>query len=73
MVNGHGINDKTINMIGPIVQIILGILLWKIIPSWIEYGSKKTRETIKLICNIVGIIIVLAGCYSLIKSLGVPI
>ena len=56
-------------MIGSIIQIVLGLLLWKIIPGWIEYGDRKTREFIKLCCNIVGIIILLLGIISLFRPL----
>lgn len=56
-------------ILGPIIQIIIGLLIWKIVPEWIEYGDKKVREFIKLCCNIVGIIVVLFGAISLIRQL----
>lgn len=56
-------------MINAIVKIILGYLLARIIPQWIKYGNKKTRDLLQLICNIIGIILVILGIVSLIKFL----
>lgn len=56
-------------MISAIIEIILGLVIWKMVPGWITEGSKSVRDIIKLACNIVGIIIVIGGCYSLIVSL----
>lgn len=55
--------------ISAIIEIILGLIIWKMVPGWITEGNKGTRDIIKLVCNIVGIIMVLAGCYSLVMSL----
>lgn len=52
-------------MASTIILIVFGLVIWKIVPGWITEGKKKVRDTIKLVCNIVGIIMVLAGCYSL--------
>ena len=38
-----------------------------VVPGWITQGKKKTRDTIKLICNIVGVLLVLLGAISLVK------
>lgn len=51
-----------------IIVIIIGIILWKIIPKWITHGAKKTRETIKLICNILGVVLILFGIVTIIKQ-----
>jgi len=56
-------------MNGVIFQIIIGLLLWKLVPRWIEYGDRKTREYIKLGCNIFGIILVVLGIVSILTSL----
>jgi len=56
-------------MNGGIFQIIIGLLLWKLVPRWIEYGDRKTREYIKLGCNIFGIILVVLGIVSILTSL----
>ena len=57
------------HMISAIIEIILGIIVCKMVPGWITEGKKKNRDIIKLACNIIGIIMVLAGGYSLIMSL----
>ena len=56
-------------MINAIIKILLGYLLARVIPQWIKYGNKKTRAYLQLICNVVGIILVILGVVSLIKSL----
>lgn len=52
-----------------IIEIVFGLIIWKIVPGWITEGNKKIRDVIKLACNIIGIIMVLAGCYSLLMSI----
>lgn len=56
-------------MMNSIIKIIIGVVLWKLVPGWIQYGNKKVRETIQLICNILGIVIVIAGVISLLHYL----
>lgn len=56
-------------MNGGIFQIILGLLIWKFAPRWIEYGDRKTREYLKLGCNIIGVILVVLGIVSILSSL----
>lgn len=56
-------------MIPAIIEIVIGLVVWKIVPGWITEGSKNIRDVIKLACNIIGVIMVLAGVYSLIKAL----
>jgi hypothetical protein len=56
-------------MISAIIEIILGVVIWQLVPGWITQGNRGAREAIKLVCNIVGIILVLAGCYSLIMGI----
>ena len=56
-------------MVGIIILILFGLLIWKIVPGWIEYGNKKTKESIRLGCNIVGVVLVLIGIVSLLTSL----
>lgn len=56
-------------MVSAIVEIIIGLVIWKMVPGWITEGSKSVRDTIKLACNIIGVIIVVAGCYSLVTTL----
>ena len=56
-------------MISAIIEIVIGFVVWKIVPGWITEGKKNVRDTIKLACNIIGVIIVVAGCYSLVMTL----
>lgn len=52
-----------------IIVIVIGVLLWQVIPKLITNGSKKARQTIGLICNIVGILLIIAGAVSFFKAL----
>lgn len=56
-------------MVGSIIQIILGLFIWKLVPGWIEYGDKKVREFIQLCCNVVGILLVVFGVIGIIRYL----
>jgi len=56
-------------MISAVIEIIIGLVIWKMVPGWITEGSKSVRDIIKLACNIIGIIMVIAGCYSLVMAL----
>lgn len=55
-------------IIGNIIEIVIGFVIWKIVPGWITEGGKSVRNVIKLICNILGVIIVLHGCYALLMN-----
>lgn len=55
-------------IIGNIIEIVIGFVIWKIVPRWITEGGKSVRNVIKLICNILGVIIVLHGCYALLMN-----
>lgn len=57
-------------MVGAIVKIIIGLFIWKIVPGWIEFGSSKTRSFVQLCLNIIGVVVVIAGIISLLRSLG---
>lgn len=56
-------------MVSAIIEIIIGLVIWKMVPGWITEGNKSTRDIIKLACNIIGVILVIVGCYSLVISL----
>lgn len=73
MVYGVGINlnngkMKTLMALS-ILKIIIGLIVWKFVPGWITQGKKNVRDVIKMACNIIGIIMVLAGGYSLVMDL----
>lgn len=54
-------------MTSSIIEIILGLLIWKIVPGWISEGSPKQRNSIRLVCNVIGILFVILGVFSLLK------
>ena len=56
-------------MISSIIQIIVGLLIWKIVPDWVEVKSRKSKSSIRLSLNIIGIVIILFGIVSLLRSL----
>lgn len=56
-------------MILSIIQIIVGLLVWKIVPGWIQIKGRKNKNLVKLCLNIVGIVIILLGIVSLLKAL----
>lgn len=56
-------------MVSAIIEIVIGLVIWKLVPRWITEGNKKTRDLLKLVCNIIGVIIVIVGLYSLVMSL----
>lgn len=60
-------------IISAIIEILIGLVVWQIVPGWITQGSKNMRDIIKLACNIIGVVIVLVGCISLIRALIVSI
>lgn len=56
-------------MVSSIIEIVLGLIIWKTVPRWITEGKKNVRDIIKLACNIIGVIMVIAGCYSFVMAL----
>lgn len=38
-------------MVSAIIEIIIGLVIWKMVPGWITEGNKSTRDIIKLACN----------------------
>lgn len=56
-------------MADAIIKILIGYVLWRIVPKWITYGNKKTRERIQLALNIVGVLLVLLGAISIVRCI----
>ena len=57
-------------MIGPIIEILFGLAVWKLLPSFITTAKKKkTRKQIALWCNIIGVLIIFAGALHLLSGL----
>ena len=48
-------------MISAVIEIVIGLIVWKMVPGWITEGNKSARDVIKLACNIIGILLVIAG------------
>lgn len=57
-------------MIGAFVGIAIGYVLWNYLPKWIELNSKKSREIFRVICTILGILMILGGVFSILNRLG---
>ena len=56
-------------MMGGIIQIVLGLFLWKVVPGWIEYGSASVCDFIRLLFNIVGVILTIMGVIRVLGNL----
>jgi len=39
-------------MVSAVIEIIIGLVIWKMVPGWITEENKSTRDIIKLACNI---------------------
>ncbi len=55
-------------MVSSIVYIVVGWLLWRVVPSWITQGSHKVRSNIRLGLNIVGVVLVLFGIIGIVRA-----
>lgn len=55
-------------MIVGVVKIIIGLFIWKIVPGWIEFGTTKARSFIQLCINVIGVVLIVSGVFSLLKS-----
>lgn len=55
-------------MLGPIIEILFGLAIWKLLPSFI-HTTKKKRKKVTFWCNIIGAIIIILGGIHLLTSL----
>lgn len=55
-----------------LIQIVVGLFIWKIMPHWIQSGTRKNKQKIRFYLNIIGAIIVLIGIISIIRILFNP-
>lgn len=53
-------------MINSIIDIIIGLVLWKFIPGAVGLKDSGIERTIKVVLMIVGILIVIKGVVNLI-------
>ena len=56
-------------MVSALIQIVVGLLIWKIAPGWVQSGNRKSRDFVKLCLNIIGIVIAVFGIIFLFKAL----
>jgi hypothetical protein len=54
-------------MVSAIIQIVVGLLIWKIVPDWINVKGRKKKNFIKLCLNILGVVIIIFGIISFIR------
>lgn len=54
-------------MIGAVIEIIFGLAIWKLLPSFI-HTTKKKKKKVAFWCNIIGAIIVILGAIHLLAS-----
>jgi len=54
-------------MIGAVIEIIFGLAIWKLLPSFI-HTTKKRKKKVAFWCNIIGAIIVILGAIHLLAS-----
>lgn len=55
--------------VSPIFTIVIGFLVAFVLPEWIKFGDKKTRQFVQLIFNVIGILIAISGAISFIRSM----
>ena len=53
------------NIITSICIILIGLLLSLVFPKWIKFWSKNQRNKYRSYMNIVGLVIILIGIFSL--------
>ncbi len=56
-------------MVGTVIWVALGLVLWLFVPGWVKIKSKSERKAFRFICMVVGILIVAGAVISYIKSL----
>ena len=54
-------------MLGSIIEILFGLAIWKLLPSFIK-TTKKKKKKVAFWCNIVGAVIIILGCIHLLTS-----
>ena len=55
--------------VSPIFTIIIGLLVAFVLPEWIKFGDKKTRQFVQLIFNVIGILLAMSGAISFIRAI----
>ncbi|MDE6333456.1 MAG: hypothetical protein K2L77_02295 [Muribaculaceae bacterium] len=55
-------------MISAIIIILLGLVVWQLLPGWIR-PSESARRFVNLACTIIGLLIVIGGAIDLIRAI----
>lgn len=55
--------------VSPIITIIFGLLVAFVLPEWIKFGDKKSRKFVQLVLKVMGIVIIVSGVVSCIRTL----
>lgn len=55
-------------MVGAIIDIILGYIVLRYIPKWITLSSTKANEILRVCAIVIGLIMILSGIASLLKT-----
>lgn len=56
-------------IINALIDIVIGLVIWKLVPQWITFGTGRTRSTFRTLCNIIGVVIVLYGGFQILMLL----
>lgn len=52
-----------------IILIVVGVVVWKLLPGWISFNSRESREVTQQICNIIGIVFLIIGIVILVATI----
>lgn len=55
-------------MISAIILILIGLVVWQLLPGWIN-PSASARRFVNLACTIIGVLIVIGGAIDLIHAI----
>lgn len=54
-------------MIGFVIKFVLGYVLWHVVPGMITAAHGKTKQIIDLVCQIIGIFLMIVSVIDVIK------
>jgi hypothetical protein len=59
------------NMIGILIQIIIGLFIWFVLPTILQKGtkSKPVKKFISLTCLIIGLVIIIYGVIRILERI----
>lgn len=52
----------------PIITIIIGFFVAVALPEWVKFGDKSTRQFVRLVFRIIGIMIAISGFINLFRD-----